>query len=739
MGSATAGTWPVTLLLGDRRVDVAPDGLTIGRDPDNDLVLDAELVSRHHAAIRRRGDGFELVDLDSKNGTLVDGKPLHGAARALSGGETIGVGGQEIRVLVGPVTAAHDGGAQVEGRLVALDGERLTIGRDPANALVLDDPNVSRFHAEVIARDGRVELRDLRSRNGTRIDGRTVRHAALETGAEVSIGPFRLVFDGLAFRTRDDRGAVRLAADDVAVQARGRRILAPTSLCIESGELVAIIGRSGCGKTTLLKTLCGMLEPAQGTVKLNGEPVSQRRTDVGYLPQDEIVHPRLTPREALRYAARLRLPPDVDESELHGMVERVLEELSLAHRADTWIEALSGGERKRAGLAVELLGRPSVLCLDEPTTGLDPDLEAQTMQMLRRLADRGRAVVVVTHATGSLELCDRVAVFARDGRLRYVGPPRDALAHFAVRGYDEMYEAVERASHDPQPPDKAAPGPRARPLPRVRRPPSSREVRVLVARYVRLIARDRRNLALLLGQVPVLALAIGALFGHDVFERTRGGNPNDAAQVLFLLVTVSIWIGTIAAAREIVKERAVFARERAAGVRVGSYLASKALVLCALAAAQTAALGGIVLALRPLHEQPATYAVVLLLLVATSFVAVAMGLALSSVARSQDQASSLVPLVLVPQLLFAGAIVPVSKMGGALKAISALAASRWAFSGLGTAIHMARRLAGDPFDARHSPYGHHFFTTGAGEALAILAAFMVVLGAAVAVLVRRRA
>jgi ABC-type multidrug transport system permease subunit len=318
-----------------------------------------------------------------------------------------------------------------------------------------------------------------------------------------------------------------------------------------------------------------------------------------------------------------------------------------------------------------------------------------------------------------------------------VGPPQEALRHFAVAAYDELYEAVERERDDAPATPAPCPTP-ARPLPRVARPTPGREARVLTGRYVRLLARDRRNLALLLGQVPVLALAIGALFGHDVFARTRGGNPNDAAQVLFLLVTVAIWIGAIGAAREIVKERAVVARERALGVRVTSYLASKAIVLCSLAAVQTAALGAIVVSLRPLHERPTTYALVLGLLVVTSFVAVAMGLVVSAVARSQDQATSFIPLVLVPQLLFAGAIVPVSKMGAALKAVSALAASRWAFSGLGTAVHMNGRLAADPFDARHSPYGHHFFTTGGGEAFALLAAFLVVLGGALALLLRRR-
>lgn len=711
------------ILFADRRLRVGSDGLEIGRDPDNDLVLQAPSVSRRHARIEPRNGGFELRDLDSSHGVLVNGERVE-EVRALESGDEIDLGGERIRFVLG-VPTTLDAGARGERPAGTVDwnGERLTIGRDPANDVVVDDPNVSRFHACVVREGEKVMLRDLGSRNGTRLNGAPCVAAELRDGAEIGVGALRLTFEGGSFVTTDDRGAVRLEARGVSVRAGDAEILAPTTLAIEPGELVAVIGRSGCGKTTLTRALAGVSEPSAGEVELNGEPIRSRLTDVGYVPQHEIVHGLLTPREALRYAARLRLPRDTSREEIETAVERTLAELDLEHAADRRIDRLSGGERKRAGVAVELLGRPSLLFLDEPTTGLDPGLERQTMSLLRDLADGSRAVVVVTHATRSLELCDRLCVLGPGGRVHWLGPPREALEHFGVEDYDETYDRVQEA----EPPSGELP-PGARP-PAGARPdaPPRRASRaalpVLVRRYLRLLTRDRRNLVLLLAQAPLLGVAIGALFGGDVFQHNRRGNPNDSAQILFLLVTTTIWLGSIAAAREIVKERSVLARERAVGVALPTYLASKCAVLFGLVALQAALLLAGVAALRSFHEPASVYAEAYGLLVATGIAAVAMGLFISSLARSEDQATSFIPLALLPQLLFAGAIVPVSKMGAVIDALSQAAFSRWAFSGVGTVLDMNGRLAADEFDAERSPYGRSFFATEAPEALAILGAF----------------
>lgn len=771
---ATASAEPIAgtaeLLHAGRRLPIAPAGTTVGRDPDCDVVVSSPRASRLHARVEADAEaGHVVVDLGSGNGTYLDGRRLHGTSRALRPGDTIAVGDDELRYVTGQRTRLHASTLVPAGepRRVDLTGPRLRIGRDAGNDLVLEDPNVSRFHAEVVVRDDVPEVRDLGSRNGTRVNGRPVARAPLVAGAQVTVGPYRLTFDGAGFLARDDRGALRLDAEEVTVRGRGgREILRGASVSVQPGEFVVVIGESGSGKSTLVKALAGVGEPAGGRVRVNGEPVTQRLTDLGYVPQDEIVHGRLTVREALRYAARLRLPQDTTRADLEATVARVAGELGLEDHADARIDTLSGGQRKRAGVAVELLSRPSLVFLDEPTSGLDPALESRMMELFRSLAERGtRAVVVVTHATRNLRLCDRLVVMGRGGHLCFQGAPEEALAFFGVEDYDDIYLALEREKPErwraafevrvrehenaavwnggggAQPPTarlRAAErdterGEDARP--RVR---ALTQWRVLSARYARLMARDRRNLALLVGQAPLIGVGIALLFAGDVFSASDGGAA-EAAQLLFLLVVSAIWLGAVDGSREIVKERGVARREWSVGVRVGAYLGSKVAVLLGLSAVQTALLGAVVLAVHPLDGPGSTYLELGAVLLAAGFAAVGMGLVVSALAEGEDQATSVIPLALIPQLLFAGAIVAVARMSDAVALISNLAFSRWALAGSGAAVDMNERLAADRQAAAATGYGPDFFTLSLPAAVLVLGTFLaLMLGVTGLVLARRR-
>jgi ABC-type multidrug transport system ATPase subunit/ABC-type multidrug transport system permease subunit len=739
------------VLYGGERFVLLGGSFTIGRLAENDIAIPTDAVSRHHARIETAQGGYRISDLESRNGTQLNGERFRGEARWLANGDTIVIGDEVLRFLAGEETRLGTPHTPLSGtQSVALTKRQLTIGRDRSNDVVLEDPNVSRFHAEVARlEDGRVAVRDLSSRNGTRVNGELVRTALLQPGSEVGIGPYRLVFDGDAFVARSEQGALRLDAEAVAMRVGNKQILTETTLSVQPGELVAFIGESGSGKTTLLKTLAGVTSPSSGHVSVNGEPVSARLTDIGYLPQDEIVHPALTVRESLGYSARLRLPADSGDEEIAATVTRALEELGLSEHADTRIGSLSGGQRKRVGLATEILSRPSLLFLDEPTTGLDPGLESRMMALLRELSGRSRAVIVVTHATKSLGLCDRLVVMGRGGVLCFLGSPDEALGFFGVESYDDIYPTLEDrepaewqarffAARPPTLPASASPESAPMRGPRRARASVLGQALILTSRYARLFVRDRRNVLILLAQIPVLGLAIAGLFKIAVFQRPSS-DAGQAVKLTFLLLVTTVWIGMIDASREIIKEKSVFSREHSVGVRVSAYLASKAVVLFTLAALQALVLTGIVLVFQPLHTHLGTYGAVLVIVVLTAFAAVAMGLLVSALVRNQDQATSFIPLVLIPQLFFGGSIVATAQMSAPLRAVTKVVVTQWSYAGLGASIDMNKRIAESPNYAKVSSFGPHYFTLSRGATYLILVGFVLVFLLFTAWLLKRHA
>lgn len=488
-------------------------------------------------------------------------------------------------------------------------------------------------------------------------------------------------------------GAVVMRADAVAVHAGDRAILQPTSLELRPARLVALIGPSGSGKSTLLRVLAGELVPTAGSVTIGDVELARRTDAVGYVPYGDLLHERLTVREALGYAAALRALPDATEAERAERVTGVLEELSLSDRGDSRIGSLSGGERRRAAVGIELLGHPSVLLLDEPATGLDARLERRLMELLRELTDDSRAVVVATHATASLELCDDIAVMGPDGRLLFLGAPAEMLEHFGIATYERVYDKLDEADSVAAPGElpetSVEPGPALAPE---RLAPLSQQARLLASRYARVLRRDRRTLVLLIGQAPVIGAAIALVLPPAVLDQGLVSG-YFGVMLAFLLTVGCLWLGVTSSCREIVKEQDIVLREAATGVRLDAYLAAKCIVLFPLAALQSVLLLVVVAILQPLDVTVGGVERMLGLCVLTAWAAVAMGLWVSAAARSADQASSAVPLVLIPQLLLAGAVIPVAKMIGAMKILSVLALSRWSLTGLGDSLDLDRRLS----------------------------------------------
>jgi ABC-type multidrug transport system ATPase subunit/ABC-type multidrug transport system permease subunit len=517
----------------------------------------------------------------------------------------------------------------------------------------------------------------------------------------------------------------RLRAEAVGLAVSGRRILKRVTVELRRGELLAMIGPSGSGKTTLLRVLAGVIEPSEGTVRLGREPVTTRSTEIGYLPDHEVVHASLTVVDVLQSAAALRLPSATPPERALERVSAVIAEMRLDHRANSRVRSLSGGERRRVACAVELIASPAMLLLDEPASGLDPSLERRLMRLLRQIADQGRGVAVVTHAISSLEHCDTVVVLAPGGRLAFLGPPRDALVRFGVSSYDEIYDALERDESGREPAAEQAPSGSARV--RRPRPPSPQPVLpqagTLAGRYLRCLLADRRTLAALLIQAPAIGALIGVVLPHDVLLGSALA-PFYSVLLSFLLLTGSIWLGVFSSCREIVKEWPILERESAAGVRLDAYMLSKVVVLFPLVAAQVVLLCAVELILQPIGQPSSDYLQVILLCVLAGWAAAGFGLVLSAYARSSDQAIALVPLLLIPQLLFAGAIVPNAQMPSAVRALSDITFARWALAGLGNAVGASQKLASA--SGSIAGYDPGFFSLRFGGAAAALGIFICV-------------
>ena len=378
----------------ERRYRVSRQPLTLGRDPACDIQVDAPNVSRHHARLQPTESGCEITDLQSANGVYVNGRLV--TRKILQPGDRISLGREMPGIhsitfdIVAEAETRHDHrkderqrldeSGSFLGELPLVNRGSLILGRDPHAPVPLDSPLVSRQHARINpGPHGGHILTDLKSKNGTFVNGKRVAHAVLRPGDVIRIGPFKFIYQPGSLARFSDQGCIRIEGVKLTRQVPGPRgpksILKQVSLCIQPREFVALVGSSGAGKSTLLGALNGA-QRAQGLVRVNGEDLYSNydayRTLMGYVPQEDIIHRELTVDSALRYAARLRLPPDLTTAEIDQRITQALDEVQLLPQRHQVIQSLSGGQRKRVSIAVELLGNPSLFFLDEPTSVWTP-------------------------------------------------------------------------------------------------------------------------------------------------------------------------------------------------------------------------------------------------------------------------------------------------------------------------------------------------------------------------------
>jgi len=688
----------------------------LGRNPGNQIRINFPGVSGRHLQLKLDNETLTVTDLDSTNGTEINGQKIRPNTP------------MPIRDGLGnSIAMSLDTGGPVSLRTRSLGMLNLAqvtnvliIGRDPNNDLPLNHPTVSSRHAKLERRGSVLFIQDLGSTNGTFVNGQRISQMNLGAGDVVQIGPFKLVWDAQQQQLAQAVGlGHRLDALNLGLEVGGgKMILKKINMSIMPGEFISLVGGSGAGKSTLLKALNGYSQANHGQMLLDGDEFYSRldlyRSQMGYVPQDDIIHMDLPVDVALRYAAKLRLPGHAD-SEIERRVHDALEQVDMLEHRHKKVKVLSGGQRKRVSIASELLAKPTMFFLDEPTSGLDPGLEKQMMQDLNKLADAGTTVVLVTHATANIEECDHVA-FLDKGLLSYYGPPSEALKFFDVRDFADIYRRLsavinpDKGIHPPKeiqpyyeqvvnkrgtttvpagglwtthyrrsPQHKKFVSDRQQQIGsgQVQKPVSHgttrqkskgsflRQTWILSRRQFDLFRNNSMMLIILLALMPVISLLFMAVSGkydftgwpltnhqiesvlraeilctedeyqeilddlesvkrsgyprcveralvtetvmnreggEDEIERIKPSMdhkfedkqsaeyiPSSSGETLVSMLSLAITQGgTFAAAYEIVKERAIFKRERAVNLRVSSYVLSKVIVLCLFGLVQVA-------------------------------------------------------------------------------------------------------------------------------------------------------
>ncbi|MGO4443303.1 ATP-binding cassette domain-containing protein [Mycobacterium sp. 2YAF39] len=722
MVSATAPA--ITVRSGGWQRTFAPgDDIVIGRDVRADVRISHPRISRSHVILRYLNEGWVAVDDNSSNGTFFEGQRVQSVE--VLDQRTIHLGkpdGPPLTFELGTASPADDSPTRSR--------ESITIGRSADNDIVVPDVLASRHHAELVTTDAGVQLHNTDG-SGTFVNGAKVNATALAEADVVTIGNLDFVFtDGaLVRRTQPAATTGGLEVRDVSLAIKDNAVLLDRiSFNARPGTLTAVIGPSGSGKSTLSRAIVGSSQPTSGSVWFDGRDLQAEyaslRSRIGLVPQDDVVHGRLTVAQALDFAAELRMPADTTAGDRRRVIAQILEELELTAHATTRIDKLSGGQRKRVSVALELLTGPSLLVLDEPTTGLDPALDRAIMAMLRRLADAGRVIVVVTHSLAFLDECDQVLLLAPGGKTAFCGAPDELGSAMGATDWADIFTIVstdpddvqrrfmERsgsAAHERSPEEKLSTDTEA--LLATDRPVHTAEpartsvwsqCKTIARRQAQLLVADRGYLAFLVMLPFLIGLLPLTVAGHAGFglPPSDGSAPFEPKHVIALISFAAILMGATLTVRDLVGERAIFGREQSAGLSASAYLLAKIAVFGAVAVIQSAILVLVVTAPgfgKPGPSSAAALGIPMLELfvgvAATCVVAAVLGLALSALARTNDQVIMLLAAALVTQLVFAGGFIPVTGRP-ALETIAWIMPGRWGLAAAASTADLSNLVVG---------------------------------------------
>lgn len=677
--------------------------ITFGRNDTNDIKLSSALVSREHGRFSFKNGQWYIEDKalygdrPSENGLIYNNTAI--TSRALCDGDLIRIDDGIETIAEGVLFVFSSAESQSRWETIPLDGGReITIGRDASCGIVLPHISVSKCHARIVNENGRYFIIDNGNTNGVIINNKPLAgKQILHEKDVIVITNSKLIFTSSAIHYCCYKSGITVDTENVVItRGKGRKRFITgnnVSLNIKPGELVAIIGGSGAGKSTILNCMCGYLKPTSGEVFINGTELYKNfnslKQVIGYVPQSDIVYDNLTLHDMLSYTAKLRLPKDASENERESAIERAISLVELTEKKNSYIKALSGGQRKRASIAVELLSDPNLLFLDEPASGLDPGTERNLMCSLRSMADSGKTVILVTHSTLQLKLCDKIVFMGKGGNLCFFGSYDDALDFFEVSDVVDVYNMITdhamewRKRYDETKSSAKEVRRSESDSPSKGNAKSRFQLPVLCARYLKLVINDRQRFLLLLMQAPILALLISLVADGKQFKQFEM-----TQSLLFALSCSAFWVGMLNAIQEVCKERNIMKREYMTGLSLTAYIVSKMLVLGLMCFVQSLMIVGVFTLMVGLPKEGLMMHPFIELLITTFLSAVAssaMGLFVSSLFTNADRAMTVAPILLMPQILFSGLIF---KLEGVTESISWLAVCRWSMEGYGTTANL---------------------------------------------------
>ncbi len=686
----------------------------IGNNSSCDLVVDGPGVAARHCRLTKSSQGFQLCDLNTPTGTFVNGRRIAGTV-SISPRDVITLGSQTK--MPWPPRMRQS----VRGNAFTFKQGVWTLGRDDGCDWIVDWPSVSRRHARLHVSSTGCIVEDLASANGTFLNGRRLSEpTAIKSADVVTFGTFavRVTNKGLHQEKAPQNGLV-LEIRDLRFDAGTRCLLDEVSLTIFPGEFVGLMGPSGAGKTTLMSMMNGYAVPSHGEVLVNGHDLyadfARFSTMLGYVPQDDIIHRELTVYQALYYTARLRLPSATAEADIQQRVATAIKELGLTASQHTLIgspdrKGISGGQRKRVNLAMELLTEPAVLFLDEPTSGLSSEDALRVMKLLRSLANSGRTILLTIHQPSlqAYQLLDHLVLLGKEpdgvapAQLVYYGPAypdalrflnpaaapevelsaedifhgmqRDTTAHWRERymqsDYRQKFDLNRRGvvAAAPVADDEAG------------RVSLIDQAVTLFQRSLSIKSTDRWNTAILLIQAPIVAIIIVLVFGSHARQRiTLESWPQvtaATAMTVFLTSLSALWFGCSNAVREIVGEWTIYRRERMVNLRIPAYILSKLLIGMGLCCVQCAILVAVVRFGCELRAPLFSSFAAMMLIASTGLV---IGLLISAIARTSEVAIGLLPLALIPMVVLGGGMLPVQKMNVPIRLLAYCLPLRSAF------------------------------------------------------------